>query len=93
MLSYLQNNQPNVTVPTIIHGDCTPDNVLIKNNEVYLFIDIAGMTIGDPRYDETLAVRKFLNHPEYLQSFYKGYTKHQVTPEEFKYFDALYDFF
>lgn len=81
------------TKPTIIHGDCNPDNVLVLDGEVYMFIDVSGMTVGDPRYDETSAIRKFSNEPEFIRAFYEGYTRYKVLNEEIEYFENLYDFF
>jgi aminoglycoside phosphotransferase (APT) family kinase protein len=79
---------------TIIHGDCTTDNVLVFDGKVELFIDVSGMTVGDPRYDESLAIRRFLNNEEYINAFYQGYQRYRVSKNEFCYFDqGLYEFF
>ncbi|UII57622.1 phosphotransferase [Cytobacillus spongiae] len=94
LLNHLKAKKPTPVKQTMIHGDCTTDNVLVINGEVQLFIDVAGMTVGDPRYDESLAIRKFMDNPEYLSAFYEGYTRYRVTKEEFLYFDeGLYEFF
>ncbi|MCA0172921.1 phosphotransferase family protein [Bacillus sp. RAR_GA_16] len=94
LLEKLLMNQPSSIKQTMIHGDCTTDNVMVINGEVRLFIDVAGMTIGDPRYDESLAIRKWIDHEEYLEAFYKGYRRYKVTKEEFEYFnEGLYEFF
>ena len=78
----------------MIHGDCTTDNVFVMDGEIKLFIDVAGMTIGDPRYDVSLAIRKFVDNPELLNAFYEGYTRYRVSKDEFQYFDeGLYEFF
>lgn len=50
LLNQLIARKPFLVQQTMIHGDCTTDNVFVKNGEVKLFIDIAGMTVGDPRY-------------------------------------------
>lgn len=79
---------------TMIHGDCTTDNVFIKGVEVSLFIDVAGMAVGDPRYDISLAIRTFKDELEFLEAFYEGYTRYKVSENEFRYFDqGLYEFF
>ncbi|WP_409296851.1 phosphotransferase family protein [Peribacillus sp. SCS-26] len=93
LLEKLEFERPAVVRQTIIHGDCTVDNVLVVNGEVVMFIDTAGMGIGDPRYDEALAVRKFMGDPEKLAAFYDGYTRYRLSEEEFQYFEGLYDFF
>ena len=94
LLDHLKTKKPTLVKQTMIHGDCTTDNVFVIDGEVQLFIDVAGMTVGDPRYDESLAIRKFMNNPEFLTGFYEGYTRYRVTKEEFHYFDkGLYEFF
>lgn len=94
LLEHLKKNKPTSVKQTMIHGDCTTDNVFVIDGEVKLFIDVAGMTMGDPRYDESLAIRKFMSTPEYLTAFYEGYTRYKVTKEEFQYFnEGLYEFF
>ncbi|WP_064092175.1 phosphotransferase [Rossellomorea aquimaris] len=94
LLEKLMSHKPLPVKQTMIHGDCTIDNVLVVDGKVKLFIDVAGMTVGDPRYDESLAIRKFLNNPEYINSFYEGYKRYKVTNAEFQYFnEGLYEFF
>jgi len=94
LLEQLIADKPNYVKQTMIHGDCTTDNVLVIDGEVRMFIDVAGMTLGDPRYDEALAIRKIRNNPELLAAFYEGYTRYRVTEEEFRYFEeGLYEFF
>ena len=94
LLQKLLSHPPSSVNQTMIHGDCTTDNVMVINGNVSMFIDVAGMTIGDPRYDESLAIRKWMNHQESLEAFYEGYRRYQVTKEEFAYFnEGLYEFF
>lgn len=94
LLKKLKSAKPLPVEQTIIHGDCTTDNVLVMNGEVRLFIDVAGMTVGDPRYDIALAIRSFVKNDEYKKSFYGGYQRYRVSNEEFQYFDeGLYEFF
>lgn len=94
LLEQLKTNKPTPVKQTMIHGDCTTDNVFVIDGVVKLFIDVGGMTVGDPRYDESLAISRFLNNHEYLTAFYEGYTRNRVTKKEFKYFDeGLYEFF
>ena len=94
LLEQLRADKPQHIKQTMIHGDCTTDNVLVIDGEVCMFIDVAGMTLGDPRYDEALAIRKFRHFPELIDAFYEGYSRHKVTDEEFRYFEeGLYEFF
>lgn len=93
LLNQLKSDQPLPVQQTIIHGDCTTDNVLVINGKVQLFIDVSGMTVGDPRYDESLAIGKFINNPENIQAFYEGYKRYKITKEELRYFEGLYEFF
>ncbi|WP_229521410.1 phosphotransferase family protein [Paenibacillus monticola] len=50
LLRHLELNRISPVQPTIIHGDCSTDNVLVLDGEVHMFIDVSGMTVGDPRY-------------------------------------------
>lgn len=94
LLEELKATRPVPITPTMIHGDCTTDNVLVRDGEVALFIDVAGMTVGDPRYDVALAIGDFLEDPELLKAFYSGYTRFRISEEEFRYFEhGVYEFF
>lgn len=94
LLNQLKDKKPSSVKQTMIHGDCTTDNVFVIDGEVQLFIDVAGMTIGDPRYDVALAIRNFIDNSALLDVFYEGYTRYRVSKEEFQYFDeGLYEFF
>ncbi|WP_416144607.1 phosphotransferase [Planococcus koreensis] len=94
LLNHLKATKPLSVKQTMIHGDCTTDNVFVIGGKVKLFIDVAGMSIGDPRYDAALAIRNFKDNPVLLDAFYEGYTRTKLTKEEFQYFDAgLYEFF
>ncbi len=92
LLVRLERNRPASVRSALIHGDCTTDNVLVSGGEACLWIDAAGMAIGDPRYDETLAIRTFRD-PAYLSAFYEGYTRYRVSGTERAYFENLYEFF
>jgi aminoglycoside phosphotransferase len=94
LLNQLKGSKPTLVQQTMIHGDCTTDNVFVKNGEVRLFIDIAAMTVGDPRYDISLAIRDFVDNTELLSAFYEGYVRYRISSEEFQYFnEGLYEFF
>ncbi|WP_391201358.1 aminoglycoside phosphotransferase family protein [Psychrobacillus sp. L4] len=94
LLDKLKKHKPIPFKQTLIHGDCTIDNVLVSNGRVGTFIDLAGSAYGDPRYDIALATRSIRNNEEMLQAFYKGYEGETITEEEFDYFDrGLYEFF
>jgi aminoglycoside phosphotransferase len=93
LLKQLRSTKPRPIRQTMIHGDCTTDNVLVVDGEVQLFIDVAGMTIGDSRYDEALAIGSFDCNPAYIQAFYEGYTRYKLSKDEYTYFEGLYEFF
>jgi aminoglycoside phosphotransferase (APT) family kinase protein len=94
LLQKITLDRPSSVQQTMIHGDCTTDNVMVLDGKLIMFIDVGGMTIGDPRYDESLAIRKWINHKEYMEAFYEGYRRYKVTKEEFEYFnEGLYEFF
>ena len=94
LLDELKANKPFPVKQTMIHGDCTTDNVLVIDGEVQLFIDVAGMAIGDPRYDEALAISKLKKHTDLIDAFYEGYERNRMSEKEFVYFnDGLYEFF
>lgn len=64
------------------------------NGAATKFIDVAGMTVGDPRYDEALAIRSFVHNKKFKEAFCAGYKHYQITIDEFRYFDeGLYEFF
>ncbi|MGN4125335.1 phosphotransferase family protein [Lysinibacillus sphaericus] len=91
---FLNAHRPNAVRATFIHGDCTIDNVLVVDGKVAYFIDVAGMTVGDPRYDEALAIHQMMNQPTDLFAFYEGYTRYKSSVLEFAFFnDGLYEFF
>ncbi|WP_449621884.1 aminoglycoside phosphotransferase family protein [Robertmurraya sp. Marseille-Q9965] len=93
LLEQLQSTKPHPIRQTIIHGDCTTDNVLVKDGKVSLFIDVSGMSVGDPRYDESLAMGCF-DDESYIKAFYQGYKRYRVSKKEYQYFnEGLYEFF
>ena len=88
----LNNKRPKPIKSTWIHGDCTTDNVMVYSGKVIAFIDVAFMKIGDSRYDEALAIRKFSDKEK--EAFYRGYKCYKIDSEEFEYFNnGLYEFF
>ncbi|GGE68779.1 aminoglycoside phosphotransferase family protein [Priestia taiwanensis] len=94
LLATLKSTKLSPVRQTMIHGDYTTDNVLVVDGEVKLFIDVAGMTIGDPRYDEALAIGSIGNDEDARKAFYEGYTRYKVSEKEYKYFnEGLYEFF
>ncbi|AOZ91297.1 phosphotransferase [Paenibacillus crassostreae] len=79
LLEQLILNKPLSVQQTMIHGDCTTDNVLVINGEVQTFIDVAVMTVGDPRYDEFLAIESCEDNPIYIRAFYDGYHRYKIS--------------
>ncbi|GAA0596502.1 hypothetical protein GCM10009001_10780 [Virgibacillus siamensis] len=46
------------------------------------------------RYDESLAIRDFVQHEDDLEVFYEGYTWNRISIKEFLFFEqGLYEFF
>ncbi len=94
LLHTLSIKQPEPVPATWIHGDCTTDNLLVRDHAIVAFIDVSGMTIGDPRYDEALATRSFRYNAKMLDAFYSGYGYSPISEETFHYFDdGLYEFY
>ncbi|KAA8785897.1 aminoglycoside phosphotransferase (APT) family kinase protein [Paenibacillus sp. 4624] len=97
LLTHLKKNRPSTVQPTLIHGDFTIDNVLVRDGEVVGMIDWAGAAYGDPRYDVALAIRPKTNAFEDERDkhiFYDAYGKRRLTEEEYRYFeDGIYNFF
>ncbi|MCJ7843598.1 phosphotransferase [Lederbergia sp. NSJ-179] len=97
LLNSLKKNKPKPFEQTLIHGDFTIDNVLVKEGKITGIIDWSGGAYGDPRYDVSLAVRP---KPGAFESdievgiFFEGYGKKIISDEEYRYFEAgLYSFF
>ncbi|WP_214769189.1 phosphotransferase [Exiguobacterium sp. s133] len=94
LLNALSTKQPEPVPATWIHGDCTTDNLLVRDNEIVAFIDLAGMKVGDSRYDEALATRSFRKDIKMFDAFYSGYGFSPISEETFRYFDdGLYEFY
>ena len=96
LLEYVQQNRPSSVQETLVHGDCTLDNVLIQNGTICGLIDWAGGTRGDPRYDLALATqveREAFQSASDYDAFYGVYGGEQLTEAELAYFLDLYEFF
>jgi len=97
MLEKLIENQPDPCPQTLIHGDFTIDNVLIKDGKITSVIDWSGGSYGDPRYDISLAIspkQNVFKDDSDLQKFYEGYGGQKISKEEYTYFEeGLYAFF
>jgi aminoglycoside phosphotransferase (APT) family kinase protein len=97
LLKRLKDEKPTATQQTLIHGDFTIDNVLVKDGRISGVIDWSGGAFGDPRYDAALAIRPkpnaFENESDRVV-FFEGYGKKLLTEAEYQYFeDGLYNFF
>lgn len=96
LLNKLKVNKPKFFDQTLIHGDFTIDNVLVKDGEITGVIDWSSGTYGDPRYDVSLAIRPKPNVFEKkseVSTFFEGYGNRIITDEEYKYFVGIYEFF
>lgn len=92
LLNYLYKTTPDPIISSLIHGECTTDNILVVDGQVKCFIDISNMTIGDARYDVALAIRDF--NVQQRNKFYEGYELRRLSDIEYSYFGkGLYEFF
>ncbi|CAN0060009.1 unnamed protein product, partial [Chrysoparadoxa australica] len=55
------------TVATVVHGDFSPKNILVKNNNLIL-LDFEVMHFGDPAFDLGFAITHFLSKANYLDN-------------------------
>jgi aminoglycoside phosphotransferase (APT) family kinase protein len=97
LLEKIKMNRPNECMQTLIHGDYTIDNVLVKNGLITGVIDWSGGAYGDPRYDVSIAIRPkpnaFENEVD-QQIFFEGYGEKIINTREYDYFvNGLYEFF
>lgn len=96
LLEQLKRGRPVSAKECLIHGDCTVDNVMVKDGKLAGIIDWSGGTSGDPDYDIALAVRPkpgIFSWPEDLELFFEAYRK-SISPETYRYYaDGLYEFY
>lgn len=97
LLKKIKVNKPSEYKQTLIHGDFTIDDVLVKNGVVTGVIDWGGGSYGDPRYDVSLAIRPkpnvFDNEVD-KQMFFEGYGEKIINNQEYDYFvKGIYEFF
>lgn len=97
LLGKIKSFKPKECPQTLIHGDFTIDNVLVKNGVITGVIDWGGGAYGDPRYDVSLAIRPKPNAFEDeidKQIFFEGYGGKIIDDNEYDYFvNGLYEFF
>ena len=96
LLQHVRQHRPPAGRDTLIHGDCTLDNVLVHNGIVNGLIDWAGGGRGDPRYDLALATqveREAFGTASDYDAFYSGYRGARLTEAEHSYFLDLDEFF
>ncbi|MFD1888232.1 phosphotransferase family protein [Paenibacillus wenxiniae] len=97
LLQHLQQNRPTDVQQTLIHGDCTMDNVLIDQGQITGMIDWSGGAWGDPRYDIALAIESIAELPQAEQgyeAFFAGYGERMISDQDYDYFQkGLYEFF
>lgn len=97
LLDRIKNNKPKPIQNTLIHGDYTLDNVLVREGNVTAVIDWSGGSFGDPRYDTALAIRPKPNAfqvPEEADIFFAGYGAKIINEQEYVYFkNRLNEFF
>ncbi|RXJ04637.1 aminoglycoside phosphotransferase family protein [Anaerobacillus alkaliphilus] len=96
-LQFLMENKPKQIEQSLIHGDFTIDNVLVKDGVIAGIIDWSGGAFGDPRYDLALAIRpkpSIFEDEKEIAIFFDGYGKKMINDAEYTYFEeGLYAFF
>ncbi|SDD78829.1 Predicted kinase, aminoglycoside phosphotransferase (APT) family [Bhargavaea beijingensis] len=96
LLEQLKRKRPVITEECLIHGDCTVDNVMVKDGRLTGIIDWSGGTSGDPDYDIALAVRPkpgIFSWPGDRDLFFEVYGK-GISPETYRYYaEGLYEFY
>ena len=97
LLVELERTKPEPVKATLIHGDFTIDNVLVRDGAVVGVIDWSGAAFGDPRYDAALAIRPKPNafqDAHDVALFYEAYGRLRLTIQDYRYFEeGLYAFF
>lgn len=97
VLQFLKTNKPSPIPNTLIHGDFTIDNVLVRDGKITSIIDWSNGGFGDPRYDISLAIRPKPNAFEVqseIDTFYEGYGQKILSEQEYRYFkEGLNEFF
>lgn len=97
LLEFIRNNKPLPIRNTLIHGDFTIDNVLVRGGKITTIIDWSGGGFGDPRYDVALAIRPKPNAfkiESEIDIFFEGYGTKILDDQEYTYFkDGLNEFF
>lgn len=96
LLEQLKRERPVATKECLIHGDCTVDNVMVRDGSLAGIIDWSGGASGDPDYDIALAVRPkpgIFSWPEDRDLFFEAYGK-SISPETYQYYaEGLYEFY
>lgn len=96
LLVRLQRYRLALIQETLIHGDCTLDNMLVQNGICRGIVDWAAGGQGDPRHDLALATqpeREAFQYPSDYDAFYQGYAGERLTEAESDYFLGLDEFF
>jgi aminoglycoside phosphotransferase (APT) family kinase protein len=97
LLDSLKRNKLLAYKQTLIHGDCTIDNVLVHEGIITGVIDWSGGAFGDPRYDVCLAVRpkpNIFQTAEDYNAFFAGYGEKIINDQDYEYYEnGLYAFF
>jgi len=96
LLAQLRAERPAPVTPTLIHGDCMWDNVLVHDGHITGLVDWGGAAYGDPRYDLALAILPREDgdlSPAEIAAFYAAYGCAPLNETEYHYFTNLYGFF
>ena len=86
VLRYLQENKPKNIERRLLHGDFRPKNMLISNNNLFVF-DYGLSFYGDIYYD--FAIFKYYLSQEQFDKFIRFYGINKIDEERLKYNEYL----
>lgn len=92
----MERTRPSVESLTLIHGDCSTNNILCVGNDISGIIDWGCAAVGDPRYDiaQVLCVPPDWEATEInddVLAFFEGYGTPPVSVDVIRYYQELYE--
>jgi aminoglycoside phosphotransferase (APT) family kinase protein len=94
LLERVRRTRPADAPPRLIHGDFSPDNVLVADGRVTAFIDWSDGGAGDPRMDVAFITDPLdVPDPRDHAAFHEGYGQPPLDRAVRQWFLDLYEFF